>query len=82
MRPVSFLLAASAAALLATSAVAVAQPLAGVPLIPREALFGNPEKVVGRISPDGKWLELDRAARRRAQRLGRRPPPTSARPSR
>jgi dipeptidyl aminopeptidase/acylaminoacyl peptidase len=56
MRPVSFLLAASAAALLATGAIAVAQPLAGVPLIPREALFGNPEKVAARISPDGKWL--------------------------
>ena len=56
MRPVSFLLAASAGALLATGAVAVAQPLSGVPLIPREALFGNPEKAAGRISPDGKWL--------------------------
>ena len=26
------------------------------PLIPREALFGNPEKAAVRISPDGKWL--------------------------
>ena len=56
MNRTSILLAASATALLATSAVAAAQPLAGVPLIPREALFGNPEKVTGRISPDGKWL--------------------------
>jgi len=56
MRPASFLLAASAAALVAISAVAIAQPLASVPLIPREALFGNPEKAGGRISPDGQWL--------------------------
>jgi dipeptidyl aminopeptidase/acylaminoacyl peptidase len=26
------------------------------PLIPREALFGNPAYAQGRISPDGKWL--------------------------
>jgi len=26
------------------------------PLIPREALFGNPSRTQGRISPDGKWL--------------------------
>jgi dipeptidyl aminopeptidase/acylaminoacyl peptidase len=56
MRPVPFMLAASAAALIAAGTVAVAQPLSGVPLIPREALFGNPEKVAARISPDGKWL--------------------------
>ncbi|HET7816055.1 MAG TPA: S9 family peptidase [Sphingomicrobium sp.] len=47
---------AFAAALLAASAVAVAQPLDGVPMIPREALFGNPEKAAGRLSPDGQWL--------------------------
>jgi len=46
----------AAAALLATSAVALGQPLSGVPLIPREALFGNPERTAGRISPDGRWL--------------------------
>jgi|SRR5687767_5832243 len=27
-----------------------------VPLVPREVLFGNPEKVQPRISPDGKRL--------------------------
>ena len=27
-----------------------------VPLVPRQVLFGNPEKAGGRISPDGKWL--------------------------
>jgi dipeptidyl aminopeptidase/acylaminoacyl peptidase len=26
------------------------------PLIPREALFGNPTKSAGRLSPDGKWV--------------------------
>lgn len=26
------------------------------PLIPREAIFGNPARSVGRISPDGRWL--------------------------
>ena len=26
------------------------------PLIDREALFGNPERAQGRISPDGKWV--------------------------
>ena len=35
---------------------AMAQPATNVPLIPREALFGNPVKTAGRISPDGKWL--------------------------
>ena len=49
----SVLIAASA--LLPLAAVS-AQPLAGVPLIPRDALFGNPVKAAGRISPDGKYL--------------------------
>ena len=35
---------------------AIAEPLAGVPLIPREMLFGNPVKAAPQISPDGKWL--------------------------
>jgi dipeptidyl aminopeptidase/acylaminoacyl peptidase len=29
---------------------------AEVALIPREALFGNPSRALGRISPDGRWL--------------------------
>ena len=45
----------AASALLPLAAVS-AQPLAGVSLIPRDALFGNPVKAQGRISPDGKWL--------------------------
>ena len=45
----------AATALLPLAAIS-AQPLAAVPLIPRDALFGNPVKAAGRISPDGKWL--------------------------
>jgi dipeptidyl aminopeptidase/acylaminoacyl peptidase len=30
--------------------------VAEFPLIPREALFGNPSRVGGQISPDGTWL--------------------------
>ena len=26
------------------------------PLIPRDALFGNPSRAMGKISPDGQWL--------------------------
>lgn len=47
------LLAATAAAILFAGA-AVAQT--SLPLIPRDVLFGNPEKANARISPDGKWL--------------------------
>ncbi|MEE4152664.1 MAG: S9 family peptidase [Erythrobacter sp.] len=32
------------------------KPAADYPLIPRDALFGNPTKAGGQISPDGKWL--------------------------
>jgi dipeptidyl aminopeptidase/acylaminoacyl peptidase len=32
---------------------AVPQP---PPIIPRQVLFGNPERAAGQISPDGKWL--------------------------
>lgn len=31
-------------------------PATAAPLIPRAALFGNPTRAQGRISPDGKWL--------------------------
>src|SRR5690242_19172670 len=36
-----------------TNSPAAAEP---VPLIPREVLFGNPEKAAAQISPDGKSL--------------------------
>ena len=42
-----------------------------VPLIPREVLFGNPERAAAAISPDGTQPRLAGAGRRRAQRLGR-----------
>jgi dipeptidyl aminopeptidase/acylaminoacyl peptidase len=33
-----------------------AEAVAGVPVIPRTALFGNPEKAQARLSPDGKYI--------------------------
>ena len=42
---------------LALTASAAAPALAAeAPLIPRQAIFGNPEKTQARISPDGRWL--------------------------
>lgn len=40
----------------AATASAAAAPSAEVALIPRDAIFGNPERTQGRISPDGKWV--------------------------
>jgi dipeptidyl aminopeptidase/acylaminoacyl peptidase len=48
------LLAALSAAVPLAAMPALAQ--GDVPLIAREKLFGNPTKVAGRLSPDGKWL--------------------------
>lgn len=39
-----------------SAAARAARPLDSVPLIPRAALFGNPSRTNGQISPDGKWL--------------------------
>ena len=36
--------------------VNMAMPIASYPLIARQALFGNPVKSAGRVSPDGKWV--------------------------
>ena len=33
-----------------------AERVASTPLIPRDALFGNPSRAAGTISRDGKWL--------------------------
>ncbi len=33
-----------------------AQAVESVPLIPREALYGNPTRSSGQVSPDGKWM--------------------------
>ena len=38
------------------SGLSAAQRVAEIPLIPREALFGNPSRAGGTISPDGQWL--------------------------
>jgi dipeptidyl aminopeptidase/acylaminoacyl peptidase len=35
-----------------------AEAVAGTAVIPRSALFGNPEKTQGRISPDGKYISF------------------------
>lgn len=48
------LLAACAGLIVAAAVPVLAQPDA--PLIPREKLFGNPSRVGGQLSPDGKWL--------------------------
>ena len=50
------LVAAAAIAFQGAASQAQAPQQGAVPLIPREALFGNPTKIQGRISPDGKWL--------------------------
>lgn len=52
-----------AATLISTLVFAQAKPtaaeaVAGTPVIPRSALFGNPEKTQGRISPDGKYISF------------------------
>ncbi|WP_114239792.1 S9 family peptidase [Dyella sp. C9] len=50
------LAAAVAASCLAAQAWADTSVATKVPLIDRSALFGNPSRVAGRLSPDGKWL--------------------------
>ena len=62
------LLAATAAATLSAGA-AMAQT--GVPLIPRDVLFGNPERAAAADFARRQMAELDRAGRRRDERLGR-----------
>ena len=37
-------------------ATTAAEAVASVPLIPREALYGNPTRAGGQLSPDGHWL--------------------------
>jgi len=63
-----FVLACAGAALLAACAApqsgkpggarnaAAAAAVTPPPLIPRKVLFGNPERALGQISPDGRWL--------------------------
>ncbi|MFC0679625.1 S9 family peptidase [Lysobacter korlensis] len=49
-------LALSMSAALAQTGPTAAERIADVELIPREALFGNPERAMVMISPDGKYL--------------------------
>ena len=50
------ILALSISTALAQDAPSAAQRIADTELIPREALFGNPERALVMISPDGKYL--------------------------
>ena len=50
------LLSLSISTVLAQDKATAAQQIAGVELIPRDALFGNPERASVMISPDGKYL--------------------------
>ncbi len=52
----ALLLAASISTALAQETTTAAQRIAGTELIPRDALFGNPERASVLISPDGKTL--------------------------
>jgi dipeptidyl aminopeptidase/acylaminoacyl peptidase len=54
--PAFALFAAAAGGAPAIAATPAATGLEAVPLIPREALFGNPTRAQGRLSPDGKWV--------------------------
>jgi dipeptidyl aminopeptidase/acylaminoacyl peptidase len=60
----SILLSVATAALLipafsaAQAPATAAEKVAGVPVIPRSALFGNPEKAQARVSPDGKHVSF------------------------
>jgi dipeptidyl aminopeptidase/acylaminoacyl peptidase len=54
MNTKTLLLTACAGLTVAAAAPVFAQ--ADVPLIAREKIFGNPSRVAGRLSPDGKWL--------------------------
>nr|MCU0255470.1 hypothetical protein [Vicinamibacterales bacterium] len=55
----SLLSVLSPAGALAEAAVAApAAAPAAVPLIPRAALFGNPERTQARLSPDGRFISF------------------------
>jgi len=51
----SLLLLALACAGCATQTTA---PMADTPLIPRDAIFGNPERAGAQVSPDGKYISF------------------------
>lgn len=41
-----------------TASTAGTEIMTNIALIPRDVLFGNPEKAQARLSPDGKWLSF------------------------
>src|SRR5688572_15073562 len=41
-----------------TAETSKSEHLTDTPLIPREVLFGNPERAQARLSHDGKWLSF------------------------
>ena len=45
-----------ATAITMTTTTATIAGTTDVPLIPRDTLFGNPERAGVQISPNGKWL--------------------------
>ena len=56
MRKLLLAAAIAAAGLSATMSWADTAPASSAPLIERAKLFGNPSRVAGKLSPDGKWL--------------------------
>jgi dipeptidyl aminopeptidase/acylaminoacyl peptidase len=58
----TLILGGLAACLVSTFAFAqgktAAEAVAGTPVIPRSALFGNPEKTQARVSPDGRYVSF------------------------
>ena len=42
----------------ALSTTALTPAIAGSDLIPRSAIFGNPERSGAQVSPDGRWLSF------------------------
>src|SRR4051812_12322499 len=57
----SFVAAAGCSLLAACSTVSTTSAITAAPegkLIPRAAIFGNPERAGGRISPDGKYVSF------------------------
>ena len=60
--PLALLIVAAGASCFAVTLGSTRARAAAPPLIPREELFGNPERTQPRLSPDGKhlaWLQAD-----------------------
>ncbi len=55
---VAAVLVPALAAVAHAQAPTAADKVSAVPVIPRTALFGNPEKTQARVSPDGKFVSF------------------------